>query len=715
MILLLAAIVTLETDTTRIGFDPDRNGAIVSLVDKATGRDFAAPKTSAPLLYALSFTNAPSLTEADAAGVTVKRDGNSVVIAAARHTNAAVAVECRFRTEPGSSLIFSRIAVRNDSGHALTSVRFPALAWPKQLGASPEQEFLVLPRNDGCLIQSPATIGWLPSAPYPGSASMQFLAHYDDTAGLYAASYDSRCFTKSFGVEKRGDVFRLAMMHRPALGWIATSGRDSSSAQSLSRPEVAIHQKWRTEYDVVIGTFRGDWQTAAGIYKRWALQQPWCRRTLAQRVADGDVPRWLTEPSLFYAYSLRGEVEPRKIGNRLPQVPQQAGAWRELLGGPTTFMLMAWEKLGPWVTPDYFPPFGGEKDFKAATTALHANGHRTLVFLSGLNWTLRKQGGCDAGTLDDTAAFEKRGVASAVCGPDGQPQRWGKPNADVGEHAVICPATPLARELLLGAALECQRLVIDCVQADQIVGGGMASCFSDKHGHPRGGGNWSATALYKIFDEVRREGKKRDPNFAWSMEEPGEFFIPVLDTYHARDYAQGRWPRDGAGVIGVPLFTHVYHEFMHGYGGDSCGVSTSANAGTLYQQGMNLVCGKTPGVAVWTRPYDPKTTDAVQARLLRGHVELWRGPAREFLVFGRRVAAGPLDVPTVRCKFFTGGDRPPRELDVPAVLHSQWRLPVGDEAAVFVCVGNGPVSFTAFGQRFELVPGEVKFLPLTTR
>ncbi|MFZ2640670.1 MAG: DUF6259 domain-containing protein, partial [Verrucomicrobiia bacterium] len=627
MILLLAAIVTLETDTTRIGFDPDRNGAIVSLVDKATGRDFAAPKAVAPLLYELSFTNAPSLTETATADVTVKRDGNSVVITAARHTNAAVAVECRFRTEPGSPLIFGRIAVRNDSGHALTNVRFPALAWPKQLGTSPEREFLVLPRNDGCLIQSPASIGWLPSAPYPGSASMQFLAHYDDTAGLYAASYDSRCYTKSFGVEKRGDVFRMAMMHRPP---------------------IQARGEWHTEYDVAIGTFRGDWQTAADIYKKWALKQPWCRRTLAQRVAGGDVPRWLTEPSLFYAYSLRGEVEPKKIGNRLPSVPQQAAAWRDLLGGPTTFMLMSWEKLGPWIAPDYFPPFGGERDFKAATAALHANGHRTLVFLSGLNWTLRKQGGSDAGTLDDTVAFEKRGAASAICDADGQPQRSGKPNAGVGEKAVICPATPLARELLLGATLECQRLGIDCVQADQIVGGGMPPCFSDKHGHPRGGGNWSAGALYKMFNEIRREGRKHSKDFAWSIEEPGEFFIPVLDTYHARDYSQGRWPRDGEGVVGVPLFTHVYHEFMHGYGGDSCGVSASTSTSTLYQQGMNLVCGKTPGVAVWTRPYDPKTTDAPQARLLRGHVELWRGPAREFLVFGRRVATGPLDVPRVR-------------------------------------------------------------------
>lgn len=406
-------------------------------------------------------------------------------------------------------------------------------------------------------------------------------------------------------------------------------------------------------------------------------------------------------------------MEPGKIGNRLPQVAAQASAWRELLGGPTTFMLMSWEKLGPWVAPDYFPPFGGEQGFQAATSALHAGGHRTLVFLSGLNWTLRKQGGCDAGTLDDTAAFAERGAASAICGADGLPLRSGKPDADVGEKAVICAAPPLARELLLGAARECQRLGIDCVQADQIVGGGLPVCLSKNHAHPPGGGSWQAEALYRIFDEVRREGKKRNPDFAWSMEEPGEFFIPVLDTYHARDYAQGRWPRDGAGVIGVPLFSHVYHEYLHGYGGDSCGVSSTPNTSNLYQQAMNLVCGKAPGVAVWTRSFDPQTTDKLQAKLLRGHVALWQGPAREFLVFGSRVAAGPLEVPILRCKFFVGPDRPVRELEVPAVLHSRWRLPDGREGAVVACVAEQPVGFLAFGQTLELAPGEVKFLPLT--
>jgi len=656
-------------------FDPARHGAIVSLVDKATGRDFASRKPTAPMLYELRFDGSSPVTEADATETTIKREADAVVIIA-RHPHATV--ECRFSV--GQSLILGRIRVRHDTGHALSGVRFPSLVWPGKM----ERDFLVLPRNDGCLIQSPGNVGWLPSVSYPGSASLQFLARYDDTAGVYVATYDTHCFTKSFGVEKRGEDIRLALWHLPA--WVPRG-------------------EWWTDYDVAIGTFRGDWQTAADIYKRWAVHQPWCRRTLAQRVADGDVPRWLTEPSLFYTYSVRGTS-----GSRLRQVPEQADAWREILGVPVTMMLMSWEKRGPWVTPDYFPPFGGEDAFQSVTRALHAKGHHTLVFLSGLKWTLRKQSRPDAEMLDDTAAFEQRGAASAICGTNGVPQHWGKPDDDVGEHAQICAATPLAREILLGAALECQRLGLDCVQADQIVGGGLPPCFSAKHGHPTGGGDWCATALYQLFDEIRREGKKRDPNFAWSIEEPGEFFIPVLDTYHARDYAQGRWPRDGAGVIGVPLFTHVYHEFLHGYGGDSCPVSTNANPTALYQQGMNLVCGKAPGVSVWGRDFDPRTTDPAQVRLLRGHVELWRGPSRDFLVFGRRVATPPLTVPLVRHRFFVRAGQPLREIDVPAVLHSSWELSDARRGRVLVCVAKEPVEFEWGGAKLKLQPGECRFV-----
>ncbi|MGQ9576528.1 MAG: DUF6259 domain-containing protein [Thermoguttaceae bacterium] len=136
--------------------------------------------------------------------------------------------------------------------------------------------------------------------------------------------------------------------------------------------------------------------------------------------------------------------------------------------------------------------------------------------------------------IEETAEFEHLGAASAICGPDGKPRTLGDPapekSVGVGLYAEICPVTPLARKILLDSVLECQRLGIDCVQVDQIVGGGIPPCYSADHGHLPGGGNWSAEAIYGLFGEIRREGKKRNPDFALSMEEPGEFFIPVLDT-----------------------------------------------------------------------------------------------------------------------------------------------------------------------------------------
>jgi len=677
-----AAPVALENGCVRVAFEPTLHGAITALTDLKTGAGFVATNTAA--LYELSFLDgAKVLTTADAEHTAVRQEGDEVVIAARRHAGLDVSVTCRFRLVAGSPLIHGRIAVSNGLDRALRTVRFPIIDQPRTLGPDASRDCLLLPYCDGLLIRNPVGCDWLPSLAYPGSASLQCFARYSDQAGLFVAAFDSGGHTKSFAVEKRDKALRTAVSHTLSL---------------LRRGA------WQSDYDVVFGTFQGDWQAAADLYKSWAVKQRWCSRTFAQRVASGDVPRWIAEPSLFYAWSLRGDLEPKKFGSRLPQAVAQADAWRGLLGEPATMMLMSWEKHGPWITPDYFPPFGGAAAFAETTKQLHANGHHTLVFLSGLNWTLLKDGACDAGHYDDVADFEAHGAAGAICDTNGLPQRF-KHHPDMGENATLCAATPQAREMLMTAALKCQDLGIDCVQADQIVGGGLAPCYSAKHGHPQGGGAWAAQALFGLFDEIRREGKRRSPGFAWAIEEPGEYFIPVLDTYHARDYAQGRWPRDGKTAEGVPLFTHVYHAYLPGYGGDSCAVSTNSQHSALYQQGMNLVCGKAPGVAVWTRAYDPSQTDAAQARLLRDHARLWRA-APEFLVYGDRLATAPLAVPAVTNRFWSAANRPPRELSVPSVLHSTWRAPDGATATVYVCVAGAPVTFVAGTETLTLQPGE---------
>lgn len=691
-------LVALQNDVLRVAWDV-RSAALVSLEDKATGRQWLDPAVVTPAYRIQLVGEKAAFSSPAATSVNVSQKAATVVIECTHDKPLPLSVTCTYRLEDHSPYLLGRIALRASAPCRIAEVRFPLATLRLPFGGNAEDDRILWPECDGTLLTNPS-VNW-PDRKllYPGTASVQMMAAFDPAAGVLLAARDHEAHTKTFNTRRSGKGVELSIGHL--------------------LPQTPV-TRWELEYDVALAGLRPaagfkhiTWEAAADLYRLWAVGQPWCRTTLAQRVAAGDVPRWLTQPSLFYAFSLRGQAPDGKWINRLSMVPQQAEAWRGVIGSPLTFMLMSWEKRDSWFTPDYFPPFGGEEDFRRATAQLHEQGHHTLVFLSGLKWTLRKEVPAKllpSTVLDDEEAFNRSGRPFAISDASGEAVLYGEPTRDVGRHAQICSATPLAREILLGSSLGCQKLGIDCVQADQIVGGGQPACYHPQHGHPAGGGQWCSQALYEHFAVIRREGKARQRDFAFSMEEPGEFFIPALDTYHARDYQQGRWPRSGAGVLGVPLFSYVYHEYLHGYGGDSCGVSERPSDLAVYQQGMNLVCGQNAAVAVWNRWFDPSAVDAVQRRLLRGHLDLWRGPAGEFLNFGRRVASPELDVSPLMLTFTEKDGKAKHSLSVPSVLHSAWRLADGRSATVFACVYNKPVDFTFDTRKFTLQPGETLFL-----
>jgi hypothetical protein len=129
----------------------------------------------------------------------------------------------------------------------------------------------------------------------------------------------------------------------------------------------------------------------------------------------------------------------------------------------------------------------------------------------------------------------------------------------------------------------------------------------------------------------------------------------------------------------------------------------------LYQIGMNLVCGKVPAVAVWGRWCDPAKVDPTQRRLLRAHLDLWRGPAGEFLTFGQRVASPALDVPPKELMFMEKDGKTRRPLAVPSVLHAVWKLADGRTGTVFACIHDKPVEFVFGQEKLTLAPGEAVF------
>jgi hypothetical protein len=688
--------ILLEGPTLSLAWDTQR-GTLVSLKDKASGREWLESGVATPAYTVLLADQKSPISSADARQIVVRKSQDTVIVEGTHDAPQRLTVTCRFRIDPAAGDLVGRIAVRAPAPCRIAEVCFPRVRLRLPFSGSGENDQVLWPECDGTLLRDPSHNWPGRRFPYPGSASMQIMAAFDPTAGLSLAARDTDGYTKTFCTTRSGRGLELNIIHR--------------------LPQSPLAQ-WELGYDTVLASLRPSaglkqitWEAAADAYRTWAVRQPWCRQTMAQRVAAGDIPKWLTEPRLIVTWSLRGKMSDGSVGNRQPLAVDQVERWRKAVDAPITHLVMGWEKLDIWTAPDYFPPFGGQSAFEQMTRELHGQGHRTMVYLSGLHWTLRKdQAGPERmpAHVDQEAEFNRRGRASAISDAQGQAVISGEPDTGIGRSATICPATALAREILVDTARRCRQLGIDCVQVDQIVGGGMKECYHPAHDHPPGGGRWCSQALYRLFAEIRREGKAANPDFAFAIEEPNEFYLPLLDTYHARDLHQGRWPRSGAGVQGVPLFTHVYHDFLAGYGSEGCYVGRRSRL-AMYQIGMNLVCGKIPAVAIWDRWCDPQSLDPPQRRLLRDHLDLWRGPAGEFLNFGQRLASPDLSVPPLELVLFEKDGKTRRPLTVPSVLHSVWRLPDGRAATLLACIADQPVTFTFGREKLVLEPGQAVF------
>lgn len=675
--------LSLESANTKIVFC---GGKIESITDIKSGETFACPDDR-NFLYAL---NSPDLanstiTSGEAENLQTEKIGNSqIVFRAAKHRNLDIAVECRFFLDESDNSIRAKISLDNKTPRRISAVHFPVVRQNLSIAKKAENDVCVVPVCDGAIIRDPSNAS-LPYLEYPGSASMQFLARYNEKAGLYIAALDAEGFSKNIAFNK---------------------SEKSVGSIFINKLEFTAPHKWQSR-DFTIKTFNGDWRDAAELYRGWAVKQKWCSRTLKQRVRSGDVPQWLAEPSFFFTFAVNRMPKKKPHEERIGQIETFADGWRELLKCPTTMMIMGWEKNGMWIAPDYFPPLGGSEKFKAAIDSLRKKSNRALVFLSGLNWTITNRATPNFGDYDRNELFFKDAINGAVCGIDGKYSRMtGHPH--IGEFAVICPTTKQADCAFFNPLKECVAYGIDCVQADQIVGGKIPPCYSTKHGHPPFGGNWAANSMLGFFKKCRDFGKSKNRDFAFSVEEPNEFFIQQLDTYHARDYMQKRWPRDGIGWEGVPLFTYVYHDYINGYGGDSCMAvkSGKAKASDYYKLAMNLVNGKMPAMSVWNSQIQIGEIDKTQIAILQKHVALMRSHP-QYLIFGRQIKGGTPNAAAIKKAIYDKSGKDP--LDIPSVVHARWLDDKGNFADVYVCIAEN-AEFMRGGEKISMNRGDVKLL-----
>jgi len=685
-----------------------RNGALVSVLDKASGYDFRRDSASPPALFrvALRRTGQAELTWLDSNRGTSfewssseRDDGAELRLAISGLGATRLTVEVRVVVKAGSALTEWRAAARGVGADVVvqqlvcpvvTGLFTPGAAAPGEAIAAPVQ-------GEGYVFRDPFPVrdhlplcsGEGPESPgvgfgrvggrYPGGIAMQMVAVYNDDAGLYVATHDSGQHVKDFAVGPLGGVSRLPVL--------------SVSHLPESRPGHDVE----VPYDTVLGVFHGDWYDAADIYKAWATEQWWCRRKLWER----DIPDWMH--SGFGVFQMSNYHIPKlELNHSIAQVADTVNGVSRECESPLLALVFNWEGGGGWTGPiGFFPPREGEETFRQAMARLRSAGNRGFVYITGGCWYLKLP--YDP-PFDSWSEFESGARAHSVKAEDGTARINVWWNYGGWESVRLCPHTAYTRELTASLLVRCLELGCSVVQIDNFPCGGSEACYDATHGHVPGYGPWWSQAWAELLSEARRRGKECDPDCALSTEGVSENFIPYLDMYDHRaanmEYFGHYGPGLPMGGETIPLFNYVYNQYIGSY----CAAMPECNRPEILYWtrcfGKALVQGVVP-TGGWYFP-EPDTLNPVTLGFYRKVVRAAAHECWPYLMFGEMLRPPPIDVPRVTssyCKFVLDASThrmdPQRrhEVEDSAVLHSAWRGRDGSIATFFVNVSEDAVSF----------------------
>jgi hypothetical protein len=442
---------------------------------------------------------------------------------------------------------------------------------------------------------------------YPGQwASTQLMAYYNSAGGLYMACNDATGLPKFIDRVMEDDGVTLGLAHYPG-----TRGPDET----------------KLPYDVVIGTFHGDWYAAAEIYRGWAQKQAFCGRKLVDRK---DCPKWITDSAVGFAFPMRGQADwdgPPKENpeytpatNALPYLEELAQA----LESPLMPFVYNWEHPGPWVQPDAFPPLGGEEAMREFMTKAKEKGWAPFLYGDSLCW-VTWQGNTD---YDGMPYFRSHGGEAAVARrPDGtfveDVWPWRK-------NYWVCVGTGKGRQMILDMTRKMAELGPSVVQQlDQ--GPGPVACYATDHGHPPVPGPWMTEDFKKLLKADAEIARSVNPGVAMSCEgAPPEIYLQDFQIWDGR-------------MRTTPLYSFLYHEYCNGHEG-FFGNRVNDEALRL-SVGRAIVCGYMLNFTLRDKGLIEYDWDQAWARAIPDQAAIldWAkranhfraGIARDYLVYGR--------------------------------------------------------------------------------
>jgi hypothetical protein len=567
------------------------------------------------------------------------------------------------RREPGTRW---KLAIRNQAGLTIVDLQFPFLVVRSDLGGS-----ILWPHYAGQLLENPKPESLAPDTPaawqfrpengssfhYPGYVFAQFMAFYTRQAGLFLACEDAAAHVKLIRPVYRDPGIRLGLAH--VGDWPRRGSRT-------------------LDYDVVLRAFSGDWYDAADLYRSWTLQQPWAtplhRRT--------DVPAWLLDSPAYITVRPQGELDIGPVfpvkeflpyDKVIPLLDRVAKAIR----APLVAVLMAWERAGPWVYPDCFPPLGGDAAMRRFSTLARTRGWQTGSYCNGTRWVL----GHLWNGYDGHDYFREHRGAQGICRtPAGEPwqEQWDK---SWRPSFTGCLGARQTRQIAEAFVERLLRWGMTSIQFfDQNMGASTFPCFSARHGHPPAPGRWMADAMRIMMARFRAAARRAGAaEVIHSTEAPcNETCLPLFQECDVRVIPPGHT----SNYLFLPLYHYLYHECIVLQGGMGMGPEPHH---LETRNACNAVLGQLPGAVLtgdgsllnkdtgnWA-PWKPKVgSDQAGLEMIRTTLALRRGPGRPFLVLGRMLR--PAAVQGIATIVW---ERDGRAHRIPAVFHAAWQSPDG--------------------------------------
>ncbi len=680
---LRAEDVQLFNDFLKFTFD--KSGALTGFIESRTGQNLLEARNAPTPLWQIDFsssTNQFKISSDQAKAFRSERMGGTPSTLRMTWENFGPLAARDFKVTATVQLDASEpisrwsIAVENFVGLIPGAVRFPmvhgikqpqgsALAVPVWLGqnAPDARELLVEPDGKGRRLE------WN----YPGQLSLQCLAlHSSNAPGFYVSCDDTSALRKSFSFSGDGEGrANYEMLHFPE------NRMDGTTRYELS-------------YKAILGTFRGDWLTAAERYRSWGTNQVWAKES---RLQKNLVPSWAQETGMWVW----------NRGNSV-NVLEPAVALQKELDLPVSVFWHWWHGCAYDIGfPEYLPPREGTEAFKSAMKRAHKNDVRAIVYMNQRLWGMTTKSWIDEGA-----------ERFAVKGEDGKVRPEVYNVFTKQACASMCMHTPFWRNKYASIAEEAiKSLDVDGIYMDQACS--SLACFDARHGHSLGGGAYWMNGFRKLSTDIRERTARE--KVALAGEGCGEAWLPHLDLMLALQVAKERYHNPTDGWEPIPFFSAVYHPYAILYGNyssltmppyDELWPAEFAPEEPLklldqkfsqqffLEQARSFVWGQQPTIANFmpSHLHERPNETAYMMRLAK-----IRNRAEKYLMHGTFLRAPRLNVPNAtinlsRLSIYAGQRDGVTSLtrEYPLAISGAWRANDGNIAIALASISNEPIS-----------------------